>query len=85
MKTGLVSAAGSPQEHIERAIVAEAEGWDGFFVPEGAYHFDPWALLAAIAGRTETIKLGTMLTPLPWRRPWTVAARAASVDQLCRR
>lgn len=82
MKTGLVSAAGSPQEHVERAIVAEAEGWDGFFIPEGAYHLDPWVLLAAIAGRTTTIALGTMLTPLPWRRPWTVAAQAASLDQL---
>lgn len=82
VKTGLVSAVGSPLEQIERALVAEAEGWDGFFVPEGAYHLDPWALLAAIAVRTSTIRLGTMLTPLPWRRPWTVAAQAASVDQL---
>lgn len=82
MKAGLVSAVGSPHEHIERAVLAEAQGWDGFFVPEGAYHLDPWALLAAVAVRTTTIKLGTMLTPLPWRRPWTVAAQAASVDQL---
>lgn len=82
VRLGMVSAGGSLHEHVERAVVAEAEGWDGFFVPEGAYHVDPWALLAAIAVRTHTIRLGTMLTPLPWRRPWTVAAQAASVDQL---
>jgi alkanesulfonate monooxygenase SsuD/methylene tetrahydromethanopterin reductase-like flavin-dependent oxidoreductase (luciferase family) len=82
VKFGFVSAAGSPQAHIERAVVAEEKGWDGFFIPDGAYHFDPWVLLAAIAGRTQTIRLGTMLTPLPWKQPWTVAAQAASVDQI---
>lgn len=82
MRFGFVSPGGSPAEQVERAVRAEEAGWDAFFVWEGAYHVDAWSLLAAMAERTTSIKLGTMLTPLPWRRPWTVAAQAATVDQL---
>ena len=28
------------------------------------------------------VRLGTMLTPLPWRRPWKVASQVATLDQL---
>jgi hypothetical protein len=38
---------------------------------EAAYGVDAWSLLAAIAARATRIRPGTMLTPLPWRRPWT--------------
>lgn len=82
MRFGFVSPGGSPTEQVERAVQAERAGWDAFFVWEGAYHVDAWSLLAAMAERTTSIRLGTMLTPLPWRRPWTVAAQAATVDQL---
>jgi alkanesulfonate monooxygenase SsuD/methylene tetrahydromethanopterin reductase-like flavin-dependent oxidoreductase (luciferase family) len=52
------------------------------FVWEAAYGVDAWSLLAAMAARTERIRLGTLLTPLPWRRPWKVASQVATVDQL---
>ena len=35
-----------------------------------------------MAARTSRVRLGTMLTPLPWRRPWKVASQVATVDQL---
>jgi alkanesulfonate monooxygenase SsuD/methylene tetrahydromethanopterin reductase-like flavin-dependent oxidoreductase (luciferase family) len=35
-----------------------------------------------MAARTQRIRLGTLLTPLPWRRPWKVASQVATVDQL---
>jgi alkanesulfonate monooxygenase SsuD/methylene tetrahydromethanopterin reductase-like flavin-dependent oxidoreductase (luciferase family) len=38
--------------------------------------------LAAIALRTEKLRLGTMVTPLPRRRPWQVARQTVSLDQL---
>jgi len=63
-------------------MLAEAAGWDGVFVWEGAYGVDAWSLLSAMATRTSTIALGTMLTPLPWRRPWKVASQAATLDDL---
>jgi len=43
---------------------------------------DAWTLLAAIAVRTSRVRLGTMLTPLPWRRPWKVASQVATLDQI---
>jgi alkanesulfonate monooxygenase SsuD/methylene tetrahydromethanopterin reductase-like flavin-dependent oxidoreductase (luciferase family) len=39
-------------------------------------------MLAAMAVRTSRVRLGTMLTPLPWRRPWKVASQVVTVDQL---
>jgi alkanesulfonate monooxygenase SsuD/methylene tetrahydromethanopterin reductase-like flavin-dependent oxidoreductase (luciferase family) len=43
---------------------------------------DAWSLLVMIAARTSRVRLGTMLTPLPWRRPWKVASQVATLDQL---
>jgi hypothetical protein len=62
--------------------LAEQYGWDAVFTWEAAYGVDPWSVLAAIAARTTRVRLGTMLTPLPWRRPWKVASQVATLDQL---
>ena len=43
---------------------------------------DPWTLLAAIAVSTERIRLGTMVTPLPRRRPWQVVRQIVTLDHL---
>jgi hypothetical protein len=82
MRHGFVLPGGSTREQVEQAVLAEAAGWDGVFVWEAAYGVDAWTLLAAMAERTTRIRLGTMLTPLPWRRPWKVASQAATLDQL---
>jgi alkanesulfonate monooxygenase SsuD/methylene tetrahydromethanopterin reductase-like flavin-dependent oxidoreductase (luciferase family) len=82
MLTGFVLPGGSATEQGEQAVLAERSGWDGVFVPELAYGVDAWSLLAAMAARTQRIRLGTLLTPLPWRRPWKVASQVATVDQL---
>lgn len=82
MHYGVVLPGGTAPQQLELAITAELAGWDGVFVWEAAYGVDAWTLLGAIAVRTSTIRLGTMLTPLPWRRPWKVASQAATLDQL---
>jgi hypothetical protein len=82
MHYGMILPGGSAVEQLDQAILAEESGWDGVFVWEAAYGVDAWALLAAIAVRTARIAIGTLLTPLPWRRPWKVASQAATVDQL---
>ena len=43
---------------------------------------DPWIALTAIALRTRTIRLGSLVTPLPRRRPWMVARETVSLDHL---
>ncbi len=82
MQFGIVLPGGSPEVQLELAIAAERAGWDGIFVWEAAYGVDAWCLLSAMAMRTTRIRLGTMLTPLPWRRPWKVASQVATLDQL---
>jgi len=82
MRYGFVLPGGSATHQLEQAIAADQAGWDGVFVWEAAYGVDPWTLLAAIAQRTTHVRLGTMLTPLPWRRPWKLASQVVTLDQL---
>jgi alkanesulfonate monooxygenase SsuD/methylene tetrahydromethanopterin reductase-like flavin-dependent oxidoreductase (luciferase family) len=82
LRCGAVLPGGTATEQLELALLAEQAGWDGVFVWEAAYGPDAWSMLAAIAVRTSQVRLGTMLTPLPWRRPWKVASQVAALDQL---
>jgi len=82
MRYGVVLPGGTPAQQLDQALLAERAGWDGVFVWEAAYGVDAWALLAAMAVRTARVRLGTMLTPLPWRRPWKVASQVATLDQI---
>lgn len=50
--------------------------------PARPYFLDAWTTLAAIAARTERIKLGTQVTPLGLRHPAFVAKMATSIDQI---
>jgi len=82
IRYGAVIPGGTASEQLELALIAERAGWDGIFVWEAAYGPDAWSMLAAIAVATTGIRLGTMLTPLPWRRPWKVASQVVTLDQL---
>ena len=82
MRYGFILPGGTATEQLEQAITAENAGWDGVFTWEAAYGTDPWTLMAAMAARTSRVRLGTMLTPLPWRRPWKLASQVMTLDQL---
>jgi alkanesulfonate monooxygenase SsuD/methylene tetrahydromethanopterin reductase-like flavin-dependent oxidoreductase (luciferase family) len=82
MRFGVILPGGTASEQLEQAVLAEQADWDGVFVWEAAYGVDAWTLLGAMAARTERVRLGTLLTPLPWRRPWKVASQVATLDQL---
>lgn len=82
MRHGFILPGGTAVEQVEQAVLAEGAGWDGVFVWEAAYGIDAWSLLAAMAARTSRVRLGTLLTPLPWRRPWKLASQVATLDQL---
>ena len=74
----------------EFAHSAEEAGWDGAFLEDyivfqsqdGTPTYDPWIALAAMAMRTERIKLGIKVTALARRRPWKVAREAVTLDHL---
>ncbi|MEL4319680.1 LLM class flavin-dependent oxidoreductase [Leifsonia sp. YIM 134122] len=82
MKYGFIFTGSDPSLAVELAVLAEQSGWDGFFVWEGIWAVDPWSTLAAAAVATERIRLGTMLTPVPRRRPWELAGQTMTVDRL---
>ena len=76
----------------EVATKAEANGWDGVFLwdhiarstafPPGLPFADVTVALTAIALATERVTFGTLVTPLPRRRPHKVAREFASLDQI---
>lgn len=66
---------------------AEALGYDSIWTPE--HHFDDYMLtpnvpqfLSWVAGRTERIRLGTMVSVLPWHDPVRVAESFCLLDHL---
>ena len=80
-----------PAGLIELGVAAEEAGFDGFFLwdhlvfsnrGDGPAIIDPWLVLAVVAARTSRIRLGTMITPVPRRRPWQLARQTASLDRL---
>ena len=79
MKYGFI-LTGSTSDVVEMGQEAEAAGWDGVFLPDD--WMTSWIKLTAIALRTRSLLLGTMLTPLPEQSPWYVAAQTATLDQL---
>lgn len=92
MKYGLdvsiTSDYASVSKLAELAALAEAAGWDGFFVQdcllasEPVALADPWLALGAIALATRRLRLGALMTPLAAYRPWQVARQCVSLDHL---
>jgi alkanesulfonate monooxygenase SsuD/methylene tetrahydromethanopterin reductase-like flavin-dependent oxidoreductase (luciferase family) len=83
--------AEDPMELARLGIEAERAGFDGFFLwdhmvfsntGEGPPIVDPWLVLAVVAASTSRIRLGTMITPVPRRRPWQLARETTTLDRL---
>lgn len=81
--------AADPRVVAQLAAEAEAAGWEGFFLWDhmnwdrwGPEIGDPWIALAAAAGATRGVLLGTMVSPVFRRRPTTVARQLVSLQQL---
>ena len=87
MKFGFVTSFGSAGDYVDLAREAERAGWDGVFawddisVDRGDV-FDPWVVLGAMAAVTERITLGAMVFSLARRRPWKVARKSITIDNL---
>jgi alkanesulfonate monooxygenase SsuD/methylene tetrahydromethanopterin reductase-like flavin-dependent oxidoreductase (luciferase family) len=82
MKFGVVVPFADARQTADLAQEAERAGWDGVFVWEPVWGTDAWVSLAAAAMQTERIRLGTMLSPLPWLSPLKLASETATLDQL---
>jgi alkanesulfonate monooxygenase SsuD/methylene tetrahydromethanopterin reductase-like flavin-dependent oxidoreductase (luciferase family) len=92
MRYGIVTANlgdyADPRVAVRLARVAEAAGWEAFFVWDhlgfvrGVPSGDPYVILSAVAASTTHLELGLAVTPLARRRPQVVANALASLDLL---
>jgi alkanesulfonate monooxygenase SsuD/methylene tetrahydromethanopterin reductase-like flavin-dependent oxidoreductase (luciferase family) len=87
VKFGVVVTTGDPRTVADLAAEAEAAGWDGVFYWDGVAIgemelYDPWVVMAAMAMRTERVRLGAIVTPPSRRRPWKLAREAMTLDRL---
>lgn len=79
---------GNPKTLIDLAGETESAGWDGFFLwdhlqwPGMEPAADPWIALAAIATQTTSIRIGTLITPLPRRDIVKLARETITLDHL---
>lgn len=94
MRTGILAPTineyAEPSALLDLAKVAEAAGWEGFFIwdhlvldPDGLTPItDVTVMLGAIAAVTERMLIGPMVTPVSRRRPWKLAKELATLDRL---
>ncbi len=88
MNYGFIIPKGDPHTVAELAREVEEAGWDGAFYWDGIYVgdgweiYDPWVVMAAMAMRTERVRIGAMLTPPARRRPWKLARETMTLDHL---
>jgi alkanesulfonate monooxygenase SsuD/methylene tetrahydromethanopterin reductase-like flavin-dependent oxidoreductase (luciferase family) len=79
------------EQWLALALAAEAAGLEGLFrsdhyrsiergEPEGS--LDAWATLAALAARTERLRLGTMVSPVTFRPASVLAKSVVTVDHI---
>lgn len=74
---------------VERWRRAEALGWDSIWVADhtpaqfpGAIAFEAYTLLAALARETSRVRIGALVTPIPFRHPTMLAMHAMTVEHL---
>src|SRR6476646_410140 len=75
------------RDYLDFSVEAEALGLHSSFLVE--HHFTGWnqvsatlTLLACLAMRTTTLRLGTAVLVLPWHNPVLLAEQAATLDLL---
>ena len=70
MKYGIALPYTTPGTVARLSQLAEESGWDGCFLGDAIWCEDPMIGLAAAAMVTNRVRLGTMITPAPLRKPF---------------
>jgi hypothetical protein len=87
MQHGIILTTGDPRTAADLAALAESAGWDGVFTYDAIAIgdeplYDPWITLAAMAMRTDRVRLGAYVFAPSRRRPWKLAKEAITLDVL---
>lgn len=89
MKYGVATSGTTPLEVLEKiAVRAEDLGYDYLLVtdhymsPKSSSTLDAWTFLSYVAALTKKIRLGTCVTPIPFRRPAILAKMISTLDNL---
>lgn len=79
---------------IELARLGERDGWQGIWfadhlmldsgseAPSDGDCLDAWALLPAVAAITERLRIGSLVAPVTYRHPATLASAASTLEQI---
>jgi F420-dependent oxidoreductase-like protein len=79
------------EQWVALALACEEHGFEALFRSDHYYSVvgapergstDAWTLLAALAARTERVRLGTLVSPVTFRHPTVLAKAAATVDEI---
>lgn len=82
MKFGIALPYWDATRTARFARLAEENGWDGVFLGDAIWCFDPIISLASAALQTSRIRLGIMVIPMPLRKPWKIASETLALDHL---
>ncbi len=81
---------------VDLAAIAEVGGWFGIWfadhlMPDSGSEvgsdgdcLDAWVLLPAVAATTERLRIGSLVSPVTYRHPATLASAAATLQQVSR-
>jgi alkanesulfonate monooxygenase SsuD/methylene tetrahydromethanopterin reductase-like flavin-dependent oxidoreductase (luciferase family) len=75
------------RDHLEEAVLAEQLGFEGVWASEHHFSEDAWnpsplTFLAAVAARTERVRVGPYVLLLPFHNPVRVAEDIAVLDNI---
>lgn len=79
------------EQWLSLALACEEHGFEALFTSDHYYSVmgvrdrgssDAWTMLAALAARTERVRLGTLVSPATFRHPAVLAKAATTVDRI---
>jgi len=77
------------EQWVSLALACEGNGFDALFRsdhylsfsdPKGRGTLDAWSTIAALSGRTERIRFGTLVSPVTFRHPSNLAKMVVTAD-----
>src|SRR5437763_3192669 len=71
-----LALAGACEEHGVGTLF-RSDHYVSFSDPERAGSLDAWTTIAALAARTTTLRLGTLVSPATFRHPSVLASRSS--------